>query len=49
MIQGHDRRLRRGGERVEAKLYEGMGHATVGLEVRDLRGWLERVVPENEA
>lgn len=37
------------GERVEAKLYEGMGHSTVGAEVRDLCGWLERAVPENEA
>lgn len=36
-------------ERVEAKLYEGMGHSTVGAEVRDLCGWLERAVPENEA
>lgn len=35
------------GKRVEAKLYEGMGHSTVGVEVKDLCGWLERVVPEN--
>lgn len=35
------------GGRVEAKLYEGMGHATVGAEVRDLCAWLERVLPEN--
>lgn len=34
------------GERVEAKLYEGMGHTTVGAQVRDLCGWLERVLPE---
>ena len=37
------------GERVETNLYEGMGHSTVGAEVRDLCGWLERAVPENEA
>ena len=30
-------------------MYEGMRHATVGAEVGDLRGWLERVVPENAA
>ena len=36
------------GERVEAKLYEGMGHSTVGAEVRDLCVWLERVVSEND-
>ena len=36
------------GERAEAKLYEGMGHSTVGAEVRDLCGWLERVVLEND-
>ena len=36
------------GERAEAKLYEGMGHATVGAEVRDLCGWLERVVSEKD-
>ena len=33
------------GDRVEARLYEGMGHTTVGEEVRDLCEWLERVVP----
>ena len=37
------------GERVEAKLYEGMGHSTVGAEIRDLCAWLERVVPGTEA
>ena len=37
------------GERVQARLYEGMGHATVGAEVRDLCEWLERAVPENKA
>lgn len=36
------------GGRVEAKLYEGMGHATVGAEVRDLCEWLERVLPESK-
>ncbi len=36
------------GERVEAKLYEGMGHSTVGAEVRDLCEWLERVVPRDK-
>ena len=34
--------------RVETKLYEGMGHATVGAEVRDLCAWLERVVPSSK-
>lgn len=33
------------GERVEAKMYEGMGHTIVGAEVRDLCTWLERVLP----
>jgi len=37
------------GERVEVKLYEGMGHATVGAEVRDLYGWLEKTLPEIQA
>ena len=37
------------GERVEAKLFEGMAHSTVGAEVMDLCEWLERVVPESEA
>lgn len=32
------------GERVEARLYEGMGHTTVGAEVGDLCAWLERVL-----
>lgn len=36
-------------ERVEAKLYEGMGHATVGAEVKDLCRWLEGVVPDVKA
>ena len=35
-------------KRVEARLYEGMGHATVGEEVRDLCEWLERVVPASK-
>ena len=34
--------------RVEARLYEGMGHATVGAEIKDLCEWLERVVPLSE-
>lgn len=34
--------------RVEAKLYEGMGHTTVGAEIRDLCEWLERVVPSSK-
>ncbi|KAM0797737.1 Phospholipase/carboxylesterase/thioesterase [Usnea florida] len=32
-------------DRVEARLYEGMGHATVGAEIKDLCESLERVVP----
>ena len=31
---------------VEAKVYEGMPHSTTGAEVRDLCGWLERVLPK---
>ena len=36
------------GKRAEAKLYEGMGHSTVGAEVRDLCIWLEKAVSEND-
>ena len=34
--------------RVEVRLYEGMGHATVGAEIRDLCEWLQRVVPASK-
>ena len=33
------------GDKVEAKMYEGMAHTTNGAEVRDLCTWLEKVVP----
>ena len=33
------------GDNVDARLYEGMGHSTMGEEVRDLCAWLEKIVP----
>ena len=33
------------GDKVEAKMYEGMALTTIGAEVRDLCTWLEKVVP----
>jgi len=30
---------------VEGHLYEGMGHSTCSTELRDLLGWLEKVIP----
>ena len=36
------------GQRVESRIYEGMGHSTTGAEVRDICAWLERVLPEHE-
>lgn len=32
---------------VEARVYEGMPHSTIGEEIRDLCTWLERVLPTN--
>lgn len=34
-----------GSERCAVRVYEGMGHSTLGAEVRDLCAWLEEVVP----
>jgi len=34
-----------GGDAVEAHEYEGMGHVTIGKELLDVCGFLERVVP----
>ncbi len=35
------------GDNVEARMYEGMPHSTIGEEIRDLCTWLERVLPTN--
>jgi lysophospholipase-2 len=32
------------GDKVEAKVYEGMAHTSSGPEIRDLCSWLEKVV-----
>ncbi len=34
-------------DNVEARVYEGMPHSTIGEEIRDLCIWLERVLPTN--
>jgi predicted esterase len=34
-----------GGDVMECKEYEGMGHVTSGAEFRDMCGFLEKVVP----
>ena len=33
-------------DRVEARVYDGMGHSTAGAELRDPCAWLEKVLPE---
>ena len=35
------------GDNIDARVYEGMPHSTIGQEIRDLCTWLERVLPTN--
>ena len=32
------------GDKIDARMYEGLGHATSGIEIRELCEWLESVV-----